>query len=120
MAEVSGQSGSLDQTVKGMLAPAVSAAKEAGSKRYHTQAGIQRELLALVADGREPDTVALRGQIRRLLVLMLSEATGTLDIRELVKMLMDLEGYKRPSIASGDDGPGDERVAALAKKAANG
>ena len=53
-----------------------------------------------LAEASEVDPAGLKRQVRRLLVLDLAEARDAYNRRETIKMLADVEGYKK--VVSGE------------------
>ena len=92
---------------------------DAGQVSYDAMPEIQRRLRE-IAEVDEVDTVALKRQVRRVLVLDLADAEDAYNRRETIKLLGEMEGYRKaPVKADGGEGDGgtDAELERLSKAA---
>lgn len=88
-----------------------------GQDLAETIEDIQRKLTE-IGSAREVDSKALKRETRRLLVLMLASAQGGHEQRETIKMLSEIEGYRKATLVKPEtDDESDDEIAALAKAA---
>lgn len=90
---------------------------DTGAADYDALPQIQRRLRE-IAEGEEFDAAGLKDCVRRLLVLDLADSSDAFNRRETVKMLSDMEGYKKApvKVEGGEDSSGtDAEIAKMGK-----